>query len=127
MPDFLQLPDILQIHADQIERYGGSLGVRDSGLLESAIAQPQAGFSGEYLHDFPFTMAAAYMFHIVQNHPFIDGNKRAGVVAALLFLEINGYSINAPQGSLFDLTILVATGKADKSDIAAFFKQHHLQ
>ena len=126
MPDFLLLTDVLQLHADQIKRYGGSLGVRDMGLLESAIAQPQTGLGGDYFYDEPFGMAAAYMFHIVQNHPFVDGNKRAGVVAALLFLSLNGRIIQAPQGSLYDLTIQVATGQADKVEIAAFFESHQL-
>jgi death-on-curing protein len=102
-------------------------GVRDQGLLESAIAQPQAGFGGEYFHDEPFGMAAAYMFHIVQNHPFFDGNKRAGLMAALLFLDLNHIEIQAPKGSLYDLTICVATGQAGKPEIAAFFEQHHLK
>lgn len=126
MPDFLQLPDVLQLHEDQIRRYGGSLGVRDMGLLESAIAQPQAGFDGQYLHDEPFGMAAAFLFHIVQNHPFIDWNKRAGAVAALLFLELNGLTIDAPQGSLYELTIRVATSQSSKAEIAAFFESHHV-
>lgn len=98
--DFLGLPDVLLAHADQIARYGGDPGVRDLGLLESAIAQPQATFGGTFLHGFPFEMAAAYLFHIVQNHPFIDGNKRSGAVAALLFPELNNTAIDAPAGSI---------------------------
>ena len=71
-------------------------------------------------------MAAAYMFHLVQNHPFLDGNKRTGAVAALVFLDINGTGIDAPAGSLHDLTIAVATGRADKARIADFFRVHAL-
>jgi death-on-curing protein len=67
-------------------------------------------------------MAAAYMFHIVQNHPFLDGNKRTGLVAALLFLDINGIEIETPEGNLDDLTIAVATGESEKSEIARFFR-----
>jgi death-on-curing protein len=122
--DFLSLRDVLFAHADQIARYGGDPGVRDLGLLESAIAQPQATFGAAFLHDFPFEMAAAYLFHIVQNHPFVDGNKRSGVVAAVLFLELNNIGIVAPVGSIYTLTIAVANGLADKREIADFFRSH---
>ena len=122
--DFLSLQDVLLAHQDQVSRYGGDPSVRDIGLLESAIAQPQATFGGAFLHDFPFAMAAAYMFHIVQNHPFVDGNKRSGAVAALLFLELNGIEINPPKGSIYNLTIAVANGLADKTEVAEFFRSH---
>ena len=81
--EFLELSDILEIHADQISNYGGTIEVRDAGILESAIEQPRATFAGQFLHVFPYEMAAAYLFHIVKNHPFVDGNKRTGTVAAL--------------------------------------------
>lgn len=124
MIDFLAVQDVLSLHADQVDLYGGEHGVRDVGLLESAVAQPQATFDSEYLHKDLFEMAAAYMFHIVQNHPFLDGNKRTGAVAALVFLDINGTEIDAPKGTLYDLTIAVATGQADKARIAEFFRLH---
>lgn len=124
MTDFLGVEDVLFLHADQIERYGGEHGVRDLGLLESAIAQPRAAFGGEVLHADVFDMAAAYLFHIIQNHPFLDGNKRAGAVAALVFLDLNGITIAAPEGSLYDLTLAVATGRASKLQIAEFLRQH---
>ena len=73
--EFLALADLVRIHIDQITNYGGSIEIRDSGLLESAIEQPRAAFDGDFLHTFPFEMAAAYLFHIVINHPFVDGNK----------------------------------------------------
>lgn len=123
MVDFLDVADILTLHANQVELYGGEHGVRDLGLLESAVAQPQATFGGQFLHADVFDMAAAYLFHIVQNHPFIDGNKRTGVVAALAFLDLNGIEIEAPQGSLHDLTMSVATGQIGKPEIAAFFRK----
>ena len=121
--EFLELTDILTLHANQVELYGGEHGVRDLGLLESAVAQPQASFGGEFLHKDPFEMAAAYLFHIVQNHPFIDGNKRAGVVAALAFLDLNGIEVEAPKGSLYDLGMAVATGQIGKPEIAEFFRR----
>ena len=91
MFEFLTLDDIMESHREQIRVYGGTEGIRDLGLLESALAQPMAKYGGEYLHKDVCAMAAAYLFHLVQNHPFIDGNKRVGLEAALLFLEINDY------------------------------------
>jgi death on curing protein len=124
MTDFLRLEDILRLHAAQVDLYGGQHGVRDPGLLESALAQPQATFGGTFLHHDLFEMAAAYLFHIVQNHPFLDGNKRAGAVAALVFLDLNGIEVDASEGSLYDLTMTVATGKAGKPEIAEYFRSH---
>jgi len=120
--DFLQIEDVLLIQADQVNLYGGACGVRDMGLLDSAVANPQAAFGGEFIHADIFEMAAAYVFHIVQNHPFLDGNKRTGLAAALVFLDTNGIQIEAPKGSLYDLTIAVATGQAGKAEIAEFFR-----
>jgi len=122
--DFLTAEDLLAIHAAQIGLYGGAHGVRDRGLLESAVAQPQATSGGEYCHGAPFEMAAASLFHIVRNHPFVDGNKRTGLVATLAFLELNGIEINAPGGSLYELTISVTTGQAGKAQIAEFLRSH---
>lgn len=122
--DFLSLDDVLFAHLDQIRRYGGDPGIRDVGLLESAIAQPQATFGSEWLHPFPFEMGAAYLFHIVRNHPFMDGNKRTGAVAALLFLDLNGIEIVAPPGALYDITLAVATGTAGKAEIVEFLRAH---
>ena len=126
MPDFLSVGDVLKLHADQIRRYGGGGGVRDLGLLESAVAQAQAAFGGQYLHHDLFEMAGAYLFHLVQNHPFLDGNKRTGLAAALVFLDCNNIEIDAPKGSLYDLTVQVVTGTVNKTQIAAFLRQHSL-
>lgn len=123
MIDFLGVQDVLGLHADQVALYGGEHGVRDIGLLESAVAQPKATFGGEYLHKDIFEMAAAYLFHIVQNHPFFDGNKRVGAVAAMVFLDVNGTEIDAPKGSIYELTMSVATGQAGKMQIAEFFRK----
>ena len=122
MPDFLALEDVLLLHDDQISLYGGASGVRDLGLLESAVAQPQATYGGNALHDDLFEMAAAYLFHIVKNHPFMDGNKRTGVVAALVFLDLNGVEVAAPRGSIYELTMSVAEGRCGKADVAEFFR-----
>ena len=123
-PDFLGFAEVLEIHRDQIERYGGKTGNRDLGLLQSALAMPAAGFGGRYLHGDLFEMAAAYLFHIVRNHPFVDGNKRTGAVAALVFLSLNGMEIEASE-DIFEQTVrAVAEGKMDKSAIAGFFREH---
>lgn len=118
-PEFLDIGDVLEIHAMQLARYGGGDGLRDQGLLESALAQPQATFGGEFVHDGLFAMAAAYLFHITSNHPFIDGNKRTGLLSALVFLDLNGIAIERESETLYDLTMAVAEGRADKNEIAA--------
>lgn len=121
---FLDMDDILETHANQIENYGGSDGLRDLNLLASAIAQPEASFAGNYLHADLYEMAAAYLFHIVSNHPFIDGNKRVGLEAALIFLEINGVELTAEDQELVDITLATATSQISKDTIAEFFRAH---
>jgi death-on-curing protein len=123
-PTFLALDDLLDSHTEQIANYGGTHGVRDIGLLESARAQPETQFSGQYLYADLFEMAAAYLYHIVQNHPFIDGNKRVGLEAALVFLEINDLSLNANDDELIDLTLRTARSLVSKTEIADFFRVH---
>jgi death-on-curing protein len=117
-PLFLDVDDVIEIHATQLEVHGGSPGLRDRGLLESAVAQPQAAFGGEFAHHGLFAMAAAYLFHIVSNHPFVDGNKRAGLLAALVFLDINGVAVDHPSEALYELTMSVAEGRLQKAAIA---------
>ncbi len=124
MIEFLTLDDILETHREQIRVYGGSDGVRDLGLLLSALAQPSAAFGGVFLHHDICEMTAAYLFHLVQNHLFIDGNKRVGLEAALLFLEINDYAMEVSDDELIDLVLGTAQGQNTKTDIAEFFRQH---
>lgn len=121
-PDFLGLAEVLYIHADQVERYGGDPSIRDAGMLESALATPRATFGGEFLHRDLHEMAAAYLYHIVQSHPFVDGNKRTGTATALVFLELNGVTIDADEDALVELVLDVAQGRADKARIAEFFR-----
>jgi len=123
-PIFLELDDVIEIHADQIERYGGSSGLRDIGLLSSALAMPQAGSGGVYFHSDLFEMAAAYLFHVVKNHPFVDGNKRVGAVAALVFLELNGVDVRTTNASLVELILEVAQGRLGKAEVASFLRHH---
>ena len=120
---FLTLSEVVLILEDQIRRYGGEFGVRDLFLLSSALGMPQAQYSGSYLHETIFDQAAAYAYHICQNHPFVDGNKRVGLSAALVFMELNGYEIEDPGEKLYDLMMSVAAGGAQKGDIAAVFRR----
>ena len=123
---FLTLDDIIESHQNQIDTYDGSHGIRDIGLLESAIAQPEASFGGQYLHADIFQMAAAYIYHLVMNHPFVDGNKRVGLEAALIFLEINNENLNASDEELVDLVLKTTAGQIGKREIAEFFRSHCL-
>jgi death-on-curing protein len=117
---FLNKDQIFQLHKNAIRDYGGSLGVRDNGLLESAIAQPEVSFEGVYLHENIFMMAAAYFFHISQNQPFLDGNKRTGFLALYTFLRINGFSFNASNEITYPFLLEVAEGRKSKEDLAHF-------
>jgi death on curing protein len=123
-PLFLNLDEVIEIHRDQIQRYGGHTGIRDLELLKSSISIPAAGFGGEYLHNDVYEMAAAYLFHIIRNHPFVDGNKRTGMVSALVFLILNGIELFADENSLESLVISIAEGKTGKSEIAQFFRDN---
>lgn len=122
---FLTLDDVMAVHAEAIDAYGGSDGIRDQGMLVSALATPQATFGGEFLHPTIHDKAAAYLFHLARNHAFIDGNKRTAWMAALLFLAHNDVSVKVA----FDLdeiecfVIDAATGKLDKPEIAVFLRK----
>ncbi len=123
-PIFLDLGEVIRIHRDQLHRYGGAEGIRDLGLLQSALAMPAAGAGNAYFHEDLYEMAAAYLFHIVQNHPFVDGNKRVGAVAAYVFLAMNGIELDAPEEAFEALVFGVAEGRIGKSDAARFFREH---
>lgn len=125
-PVFLSLSEVLEIHRDQIERYGGRPGVRDMKLLQSAIGVPAGGAGDDFFHEDFFLMAAAYLFHITRNHPFVDGNKRVGIVAALVFLLLNDIEIDADENELEKIVVRTAEGKITKSEIADFFKRNVL-
>ena len=122
-PLFLSLDEVLSLHADQIRRYGGSGGTRDLGLLQSAMGSVSATFGGLFLHETMFEMAAAYLYGICRNHPFVDGNKRTAVAAALTFLEMNGLEIEAGENEFYDLVIGVAEGRVTKAAVAVFFHE----
>ena len=109
MPEFifLTLDEVLELHMKQIELFGGAAEVRDRGLLESALAQPRQAFGGQFLHEDIAAMAAAYLHHIVMNHPFADGNERTGTDAAIVFLEMNGYELESEDEPLVQLVLAV--------------------
>lgn len=117
-PDFLTAENVVAINADQITRFGGSPGLQDADLLDSAVAQAEASFDGVFVHGDVFEMAAAYLFHLTSNHPFVDGNKRIGLSAALVFLDLNGVRITTGTDALYELTMAVARGEVDKRGIA---------
>ncbi len=122
---FITVQEIIDDHAAIIRRYGGLDGIRDIGLLASAMDMPKAAMFGEDLHPTPFDKAAAYLFHIICNHPFLDGNKRTGAMAALIFLRQNRIYIEftEEQSSILEeLVVNTAQGKATKKQIANFFR-----
>ena len=123
-PVFLSLENIISIHARMIKEFGGMPGITDQGMLESAAAMPRAGIAGEFLHESLPAMAAAYLFHLCKNHPFFDGNKRVAVVAAEIFLNINGLRLNVSNGELKELCLGVAAGELSKSETVALFEKH---
>ena len=121
-PLFLSLDQVIEIHQIQLREYGGQDGVRDQGALESAMAQPESGFGEQFLHAYPFGMAAAYAFHIAENQPFIDGNKRTALNAALAFLELNGIALDCPGAQLFQAMIDVGNRHMPKEGLEQVFK-----
>lgn len=122
-PEFLTIEEVLVIHDEQIKEYGGIHGIRDKGLLESAVMMPQASFGGEYLHQNLFEMAAAYAFHIAENQPFLDGNKRTALVSALVFLDLNGFEILDENMRLYNAMIAIANKEMDKYDLAELLRE----
>jgi len=124
MIKFLTLSEVLLILDDQIQNYGGVYGIRDINLLSSAIYMPEASFVGKYLHETIPAKAAAYAFHICQNHPFIDGNKRVALASSLVFLDINGYELNCKNETLYNKIMDVAKGETKKEELIKFFEKY---
>ncbi len=125
---FLTLEDVLELHEMQLEAYGGAIGIREQSLLESALMTPQASFGGELVHNGVFELAAAYAFHIAENQPFVDGNKRTALAAALVFLDWNHIEISDPNEELYDAMIglakkTLAKKTLDKTGLAKLFQK----
>jgi death-on-curing protein len=123
-PLLLSLDEVLSLHAEQIRLFGGSSGIRDLGLLESAMGNVEATFDGAFLHETLFAMAAAYLHGLCRNHPLVDGNKRTAVAAALTFLEMNGIEVDAGEDAFFDVVIGVAEGRVSKAALTVFLEEH---
>ncbi|MCA9113256.1 MAG: type II toxin-antitoxin system death-on-curing family toxin [Planctomycetaceae bacterium] len=121
---FLSVEVVLQVHQRMIDEFGGTAEVRDQGLLQSAVSMAQAQFGGEYLHKGLPAMAAAYLYHICCNHPFVDGNKRTALATAELFILVNDGQLNASNDELEDLTMKVADGKLSKAEVTIFLERH---
>ena len=124
--NFLTLEKVIDIHRSMISSHGGSHGIRDHALLESAISQPSMGdASGNFFHDDVFHMAAAYLYGIIKNHPFIDGNKRTALLCSIVFLEKKLWEEDLKQTDLYKLTLGVAMSKVSKEQVAKFFKEKY--
>ncbi len=123
-PEFLQIAEILEIHQILIDLFGGMPGIRDEGLLESALSQPQATFFGELLHPTIHEQAAAYLYHIAKNHPFLDGNKRTAYGAMETFLRLNGYNLDLSNEQAYNMVMQVAQGEMSKEALSSLLEQH---
>ncbi|TDX44483.1 type II toxin-antitoxin system death-on-curing family toxin [Orenia marismortui] len=122
--NFIPKKAILYFHEQLIQTYGGSTGIRDKKLLDSAIQQPKSTFEGKYLHDSIFKMASAYGFHLCKNHPFIDGNKRIALVAMDTFLQNNGYEITASEKETYKIMINLSSEGLSKDELTNWLKQN---
>ena len=120
---FLSIADVLQLHTDTLQHEGGGQGTRDRGLLDSAVMMAQQQFAGEYLHPSIPAMAAAYLFHICNNHPFVDGNKRCAALASLVFLYINDVEKLPEPNELEEITLQVAAGDMGKQELIEWFER----
>ena len=121
---FIPKQIIIYFHEQLIDLYGGTLGLRDEGLLDSALEQPKAMFGGSYLHDSLAKMAAAYGFHLCKNHPFIDGNKRIALVAVDTFLQKNGYEISASEKDVYEVMIKLSAGDITKAEFTCWLESN---
>jgi len=122
MTAFHSLDFILSMHAEQLRLHGGAAGVRDEGMLESALNRPLQ--KQAYGEPGLCELAAAYLFGIARNHPFVDGNKRTALAAAYLFLYFNGLELLAGDEDLIQFVLMVAAGEIDEDGAAAFFRDH---
>lgn len=119
---FLSVEDVIELHDMQLEHYGGASGIRSRELLESAVMMPRASCGGEFVHKGIYEMAAAYAFHIAENQPFVDGNKRTALASALVFLDWHDIEIDDPEEKLYSAMIDLANKKLDKNGLAKIFK-----
>jgi death on curing protein len=121
---YLTADQVLFIHYRLVNETGGEHGIRDIGLLESAVARPKATFDDQELYSDIFEKAAALMESLVNNHPFMDGNKRTGVACAVLFLRQNNVTFSAQNSELEKFTLQVAKSELEPGGMAEWFKAH---
>jgi len=121
---FIEYDRIVQLNKLAIQAHGGTVGVRNPSLLDSALSQPKASFGGEYLHQNIYEMAAAYYFHISESQAFLDGNKRTGFLALFSFLKLNGYDLILPDDYLWPVLLKVARGELSKYELAEFITEN---
>jgi death on curing protein len=121
---YLSLAEVLELHRRVIEQAGGSMGLRDMGALESAVAQPRMTFGGEDLYPSLVEKAAALCFSLVQNHPFVDGNKRVGHAAMETFLVLNGFEIDATTDAQEKLILALAAGELSREALVHWLNRH---
>lgn len=121
---YLYPKQVLYLYQHIIQQSGGTLGLRDRGLLESAVCRPQASFGGQDLYPDLFGKAAALGHSLISNHPFVDGNKRVGFEAMRLMLRLNGYDLRALTQTKFDFVMEIAKGRLREQAIADWLKQH---
>jgi len=121
---YLTLGEVVELHRRLVAQSGGAAGIRDLGLLESALAQPRATFDGHDLHPTVVDKAAALGFALVANHPFVDGNKRVGHAAMEVFLALNGFEIDATVDEQERLMLDAASGLTDRAALAEWLNSH---
>lgn len=121
---FLPESIVLAIHEDQIKLYGGTYEIRDNAALDAALHMPQAQFGGQFLHTTVYKMAAAYGFHLSQNHPFVDGNKRTAGMAMFTFLRLNGLEPDATEIEYYEAMMAVADGRMNKEQLTIWVQEH---
>lgn len=124
---YLTLDHVIALHDTLIEEFGGSFGLRDKGLLESAITQPMQSFGGEELFPTVFDKAAAYAFFISENQPFLDGNKRTAATVAAVFLDLNAFEVNCPVGGIFDVMMKLANKEISRDDLVMWFRKNSVK
>ena len=122
--EYLTLEEVYLLHERLIQLTGGSSGLRDPGLLSSAVARPQASFDGQELYPDLWTKAAAMMQSLIKNHPFVDGNKRTAVTATAIFLELNHHRLTASNDEVLRFAVQTAAGHAELEEIAAWLQAH---
>lgn len=120
---YLSLEQIIELHDALIEKFGGLIGIRERGLLESAVAAPMMAVFGEELHKTIYNKAAAYLFYIAKNHAFLDGNKRTAAAAALAFFRANGKFTKYDADEFLEFVVSVAEGQADLDAISNYFRK----